>query len=361
MSLPNHTADVSGFPTESHRAWKIVNPLEFPGWDDLLATHPDRSFFHTANWARVLSESYQYRPQYFVSSNGTLEAIIPFMEIRSLLTGKRGVSLPFTDYFTPIFAGDSVIQDLMSSITRHGKASGWKYIEIRNSVSFPDSIPVFSNYYGHILDLSGTEESIYAGFRDSTKRNIKKAVKGEVTVSGFTTEESIREFFRLNCLTRKEHGLPPQPFIFFKKLYEHVISRGLGFTALASYKGVNIAGVLCLHYGGKVIYKYGASDREYQNLRANNLAMWEAIRLSIRQGCKSFCFGRTEPDNQGLMQFKSGWGTKEQTIRYYRYNLETDTFVRGKPYGKAFYNKIFKAMPISFSRVAGEILYRHVG
>jgi len=341
--------------------WQVVNPLEFPGWDDLLATHPDCSFFHTANWARVLSESYQYRPQYFVSSNGTLEAIIPFMEIRSLLTGRRGVSLPFTDYSAPILGGEPNGHDWMLSVIRHGKAAGWKYIEIRNPMPFPDSIPAFSTYYGHVLDLSGTEESVKASLRDSTKRNIKKAVKEGVTVSGYTTEESIREFFRLNCLTRKEHGLPAQPFHFFEKIYEHVISRGLGFVALASYKGMNIGGAICFHYGGKSIYKYGASDRAYQHLRANNLAMWEAIRLSIRQGCKSFCFGRTEPGNQGLMQFKSGWGAKEQTIRYYRYDLKTDKFVCHEPQVRAIHRKIFHFMPLPLSRFAGKVLYRHVG
>lgn len=340
---------------------KVVNPLEFPGWDDQLATHIDSSFFHTSNWARVLSESYQYRPQYFISSNGTLEIMIPFMEISSVLTGKRGVSLPFTDYSAPILGGEPNEHDWIRSVIRHGKASGWKYIEIRASVTFSDSIPAYSTYYGHVLDLTGMKESSNTSFRNSTKRNIKKAIKEGVTVAGFTTDESIREYFRLNCLSRKEHGLPPQPFIFFKKIYEHVISKGFGFITLASYEGKNIAGVVCFHYGGKAIYKYGASDRKYQQFRANNLAMWEAIRLSIREGCKSFCFGRTEPDNHGLMQFKSGWGTKEGTLRYYRYNLETDTFIRGKPYGNSFYRKIFNAMPIPVSRIAGEILYRHVG
>lgn len=171
----------------------------------------------------------------------------------------------------------------------------------------------------------------------------------------------MREFFRLNCLTRKEHGLPPQPLKFFKKVYEHLISKGLGFIVLASYKGVNIAGAVCFHCGGKGIYKYGASERKYQHLRANNLVMWEAIRLSIRQGCTSFSFGRTEPDNQGLIQFKSGWGAKEETIRYHRYDLKTDTFIHGRPYGRAFYHKILRKMPVPLSRVAGELLYRHVG
>jgi len=351
----------STIPTATHKTWKIVNPLVYPGWDELLATHPDRSFFHTGSWARVLSESYRYRPHYLVAGNGTLDGIVPFMEIRSFLTGRRGVSLPFTDYSASIIGGEPDVKDALHMIIQHGKESGWRYIEVRNPVSFPDSIPVFSSYFGHVLDLTGTEESVKANLRDSTKRNIKKAVKEGVTVEGFTTLESIQEFYRLNCLTRKEHGLPPQPVLFFQKIYEHVISRGFGFVALASYKGKNIAGAVCFHYGGKAVYKYGASNREYHQLRANNLAMWEAIRLCIRQGCRSFCFGRTEPENQGLRQFKSGWGAREHTIRYYRYDLGTDTFVRGKPYGHAFYNRIFNTIPVPISRVAGEILYRHVG
>ena len=37
--------------------------------------------------------------------------------------------------------------------------------------------------------------------------------------------ESIKDFYRLNCLTRRMHGLPPQPFSFFKKIHEHIICR----------------------------------------------------------------------------------------------------------------------------------------
>lgn len=338
-----------------------MNPLELPGWNDLLATHQDRSFFHTANWARVLSEAYQYRPQYFVSSNETLETVIPIMEIRSFLTGRRGVSLPFTDYFDPISSQERNGQNWMHSIIRHGKSSGWKYIEIRNTVSFSDSIPVFSTYYGHVMDLSGTEESVKAGLSPKKKRSINKAAREGVSVAQFKTEDSIREYFRLHCMTRKRHGLPPQPYHFFKKIYEHVISKGFGFVALASYKGMNIAGVVCFHFGGKAIWKFGASDMRYKRLRVNDFVTWEAIKMCSRQGCKSFCFGRTEPDNDGLRVFKSGWGAKEDMIRYFRYDLKTDAFVRGKPYGRAFYNRIFEKMPDSLSKVAGEIIYRHIG
>src|SRR6266540_5852058 len=75
-----------------------LNPLETPGWDNLVLTHPEASFFHSASWAAVLRDTYGHRPHYFCAMKGErLAATLPVMEVNSTLTGRRGVSLPFTD------------------------------------------------------------------------------------------------------------------------------------------------------------------------------------------------------------------------------------------------------------------------
>ncbi len=67
-----------------------INPIEYPGWDDLLLSQPDYSFFHSSHWARVLHDSYGYKPCYFsIIDNQKLSACIPVMEIKSVLTGTR--------------------------------------------------------------------------------------------------------------------------------------------------------------------------------------------------------------------------------------------------------------------------------
>jgi len=72
---------------------KILNPLEYPGWDDLLLTNENYSFFHCSAWARVLHESYGYKPLYFTGiENGSLSALIPVMEVNSFLTGRSVVA-----------------------------------------------------------------------------------------------------------------------------------------------------------------------------------------------------------------------------------------------------------------------------
>jgi hypothetical protein len=393
---------------------QIINPITYPGWDDLIRSNPESSFFHSSSWARVLAESYNYKPLYFAAiDNNKLLALISLMEIKSILTGKRGVSLPFTDYCEPIIPEKKYFKNAMNYLIEYGKRAGWKSIEMRTGNSFPKEIPPSSYYYGHTLELSkdkkfmtqqatgnienpsfppfailrqaqddkchgelaepspplvkggkgglSNENKIFSNFRDSTRRNIKKAVKEGVETNIYTSVESVREFYRLNCLTRREHGFPPQPWSFFKKIHDHIIAMNLGFVVLASYRGKTIAGAVYFHFGDKALFKYGASDKNYQHLRANNLVMWEAIKYYCQNGYKSLNLGRTEPENKGLLQFKSGWRPKEHVINYYKYDFKKRAFVQNSSRVTGFHNKIFKNMPIPILNVVGSILYKHMG
>ena len=341
---------------------KIINPLEHKDWDDLLLSNEETSVFHTTAWTKTICESYDYNPIYFTQLNDNrLLTLIPVMEINSILTGKRGVALPFSDYCEPIIDESITFQEVFNHIITYGKEKAWKYIELRGGASFLPDVDPSTRFLGHILDLSQDEGQIFSGFRSSTKRNIKRAQKERVKVDFFNTPESVREYYRLHCITRKRQGVPPQPFRFFQKIYDHIISRNLGFVALGSYLDKNIAGAVFFHFGKKVFFKYGASDKKKHHVRTNNLVMWEAIKWSCRNGYKSFCFGRTDLENHGLRQFKSGWGTKENIIKYYKYDLKKDTFIKDTQTIKPIYNKILKKMPIPILKTTGTLLYKHIG
>lgn len=341
----------------------IINPINYLDWDKLVLSAPGYSFFHSSGWARALHESYGYKPLYFtVIENGKILTLIPSMEISSILTGKRGVSIPFTDYCAPIIPEDISLKDIIKELSDYGKKAGWKYIEIRDNGGIFNDMPSSSFYYGHTLKLSQDEKEVFSKFKNTTQRNIKKAQREDVKVEILTTFESIKEFYRLNCMTRKEHGLPPQPFYFFQKIYEHIISKGHGFVTLAMHSGIVIAGAMYLHFGEKALYKYGASDKRHQHLRANNLVMWEAIKWYCQNGYETLCLGRTEPENSGLRHFKLGWGAEERVIRYFKYNISEERFTNGnKSNNKEFQANIFRKVPIPIAKAIGKMLYRHVG
>ncbi len=340
---------------------RITNPLEYPDWNKALNSYPGASFFHTSTWAKVLLLSYHYQPLYLtIRENGKM-SFLPVMEVNSPLTGKRGVSLPFTDYCEPIVSNDEQFEEIFTYVTEYGKKKGWRYIEMRGGQKFLDKHEPSECYFGHILDLSEGCKNIFSNFRDSTKRNIKKSEKEDVKCQIEYSLTSVNEFYRLNSLARRDHGLPPQPYYFFKNIHEEIISKHMGFISLAKHNGTAIAGNVYFHHGENVIFKYGASDKIYHHLRPNNLVMWKAIRWCCEKGYKNLSFGKTENDNNGLRQFKSGWGTKEHIIKYFKYDFLKNSFIKPPPQISAFQHKIFNKLPISVLKAIGNLLYKHMG
>jgi hypothetical protein len=341
---------------------RIINPIEFEGWDNMIVPLPGSSFFHTSAWAKVLSESYNYKPTYFtLFENNTLIGVLPVMDVNSILTGHRGVSLPFTDYCQPIAQNEDQFREMLDAAVNFGKKQNWKYLEIRGGEDyFPNQEPS-ECYYNHTLDLATGPEKIYSNLRDSTRRNTGKAQKERVGVTISTSLRSMKEFYHLHAMTRKEYGLPPQPYSFFQRFYDYIISKDMGFIAVAFFDNIAIAANVFCCFGKEVIYKYGASDKTHQNLRANNLGMWEAIKWCTDHDFTKLCFGRTQLDNTGLRQFKSGWRGSEHLIKYFKYDLKKDAFIKEPFSVNPLYKSIFGKLPLPALNTLGRILYRHMG
>jgi len=338
-----------------------LNPINYPGWDKLLETNSVASFFHSSIWSKVLADTYKYKPLYFTTLvDGQMQCLIPMMEVDSILTGRRGVSLPFSDYCEPIISEQHCVENAVESLVNFGRKAGWKYFELRIGGGLPEDWPVYKSFYGHRLSLLQDSATIFSGLKRTVKQNINKAQRKEVQVEEGSSLSSLKEYYRLNCVTRKRHGLPPQPFSFFKSIFDNIISQKLGLVLLAYYKNIPIAGGMFFQFDDKVIYKYNALDKKFQDLRPNDLITWWAIKRFCKEGFKNFSFGRTETSNEGLRRFKKGWGVEESIIRYYRYIFSQEKFVEG-PEREISNIFLFKKMPIPLLKMAGTLLYKHIG
>lgn len=282
------------------------------------------------------------------------------MEVDSAFTGKRGVCLCFSDYCSAIVESEEDFGLLLDSVLKYGRARKWRYAEFRGDSHLASEKPS-EVYAHHVIELCNDEKLMLSRVRKSSVRNIHKAVKEGVAIEMGTSLQGVLEFYRLHCLTRRRQGLPPQPRSYFVKLHEHLISRNLGFTALARDGGAAVAGLICLHFGSNAIYKYGASDPRSQHLRANNLLFWELIKKCGRDGFDSLSFGRTDPDNEGLLNFKNGWGGNKTELYYYRYDFSKNEFVRAQERKLGVYRQVLKRLPVTFLRGLGKIAYRHIG
>ncbi len=342
-------------------ALKTVNPLEISQWNQLVLNTPGHTIFHTKNWAQVLMDTYSYNPYYIVSQESDrFNVLTPLMEVNSKFTGIRGICLPFSDYCNPIIDEHVDHREVYEQINTLGRQLNWNFIEFRGEGIQHRSISSESLCYRHVLSLEGGEAQVRSRLRNNYRRKIKKALNSGAKVEIYRTRNAIKEYYRLHCLTRKKHGLPPQPFQFFENIYRHIIREDLGFVVLASYQNKYIAGAVYFHFGDQVIYKFGASDTEFLHIPTNFLVMWNAIEWSCKSGYKTFCFGKTEPSNTGLVQYKDGWGAEKQDVKYTRNVLKlSDTQQSEKKSDKTSY-AIFRKMPLPVLKMAGNLMYRHV-
>jgi hypothetical protein len=332
-----------------------LNPLEHPDWDAPLTRRPDFSFFHGAAWTRVLVETYGFTPVW--QAQGA--SLLPLMEVDSWLTGRRGIALPFTDECAPLCGSESEFKPLFQGAVEWGRTRGWNSIELRGGRMFLGEAPASLAFYGHQLDLRVAEDRMFERMNGSARQAVRKAEKDGVTVEVSQSERAIRDYYSLQCRTRQRHGLPPQPLEFFLNVWRHILSLHQGMVVLASWRGEKIAGAVCFFIGERAIYKYGASDFRRQNLRPNNLVMWEAMKWLARLGAASLHLGRTSLSNEGLRRFKLNLGATEQRLEYVKYDLRRNHFQVEADGVLGWHNRVFRRLPVFMARRAGELLYKH--
>ena len=340
---------------------RSVNPLGIPDWDRTLAGLEGAGFFHSRAWAAVLHDTYGYRPEYRAEfAAGRLRALLPMMEVDSWLTGRRGIGLPFTDLAEPLCPDAGSFQRLHLATLGLGRTRGWKYAECRGGRHWLPDAPASTSFWRHVLPLHVGETALLSGFEDSVRRAIRKAERGGLKIEFAKTPDAMHEFYRLLGMTRRRHGVPPQPWHFFANLQRHALAAGHGWIVLARQAGLPVAGAVFLHFGRHAIYKFGASDEAHQQLRANNLVMWRAILHYASEGFVDLDFGRTSLGNEGLRKFKLGWGAREQQADYTRYDFRHSGYVTARDEARGWHNRVFQVLPLPLSRLAGSLLYRHI-
>lgn len=339
----------------------FIDPLLHSDWDRLVQSYPDATAFHTSAWAKVLCKTYRHQPQYLRWSDaGGAVALIPIMEVRSVVTGRRGICLPFSDFCEPLVFGQISCRDLLNQITKLAADRQWKYFELRSSGIVPPSVTPATTYYGHSIDLRGARDRVFAGINSAGQRAIRKAERSGLTVQVEEGPEAINEFYRLHVGNRRRHGLPPQPRSFFDNIYKEIIQKGFGLVVTARGGGRPVASAVFLTHGTKALYKFGASDAQAQDLRPNNLVMWEGIKVLANQGCSTLHLGRTSLDNSGLRRYKLSWGATESLIQYFRFDTGKDSWVKARDQASGLHNKVFARLPLPLNRLIGAALYSHL-
>lgn len=336
-----------------------MNPPD-QAWMEFVSRKTDSMIFHHPAWIKLLADSYGYRP-FIVGTRdgqGRYNAGIPVMEINSPLTGRRWVSLPFSDFCAPLHETADDRAQIIEEVLSLAKTENVRSVELRGTYPSHPAFVTDSDCVSHELDLDANHENVYSRLHAMHRRNIKIARQKGVEVVRCTAVKHLKEFYNLHLQTRRQQGVPIQPWRFFRGL-GGLFEQGLGFLLLAYMENRCVAGAVFLHWQKTLTYKYGASLPDDLQARPNNLIMWSAIQWGCENGYEKMDFGKTDLSNTGLRTFKSRWGGREFHLPYTYLAPREKKADEGRLRGLLSW--IIQKSPPQVCRILGELLYKHFG
>jgi CelD/BcsL family acetyltransferase involved in cellulose biosynthesis len=340
-----------------------IDPLRDPRWPELLDRHASASVFHSAPWLEAIRQTYGYTPVVYTTSSPSspLSNGIAFCQIKSWLTGRRMVSLPFSDHCEPLLDGLESQEAITRELKDAANAGKWKYVELRprSDQTAIEGVTATPACFLHTLDLTPTPEDILRRtHKTSVQQSIKRAEREGIECEIGNSERLLQAFYRLLLLTRRKHQLPPQPIDWFRNLAVCMGDRLQ--IRVAFHKGEAIAAIVTLLHKDTIVYKYGCSNAQFSNLGGTQLLLWKAIVDAKAAGMTCMDFGRSDADNEGLIKFKDRWGATPSQLVYVRWSRKPAA--EGARHASAgILKRLFAMMPDVVLETTGRILYRHVG
>jgi CelD/BcsL family acetyltransferase involved in cellulose biosynthesis len=349
----------------------VCSPITDDRWKDLVEAHPASSVFQHPSYMEVLARTYKHlEPVGIVlkDEQGRYAAGIPFFLVRSWLTGRRLVSLPFSSYSDPLAGTKEEFQLLLDETLRFSSRNRIRYIEFKllNGGGFLAENPLWGPCYDqktHILELSQGAEALQRRFdRTNVRQKISRAQKSGITVRNSTTEEDLRAFYELLLKARKRLGLPPQFFEFFLNMWRLLAPPGIVHLLCADMQGKPVGFLLYFKFKKTISAEYIATEEDKFPLGVNQILFWSAISQGISEGYEFFDFGKSGINNPGLLSAKGRWGAAERDApTFYFPGTKAGSSPKQDRSAYRLMSYLYRTMPAALSETTSRFLYRHMG
>ena len=276
--------------------------------------------FYSRSWFNVIEKTYGFKINAAIHSITNNYLIFALVENN---LGKKLISLPFSDYIDY----EKVDSDSEAEILTYLEKCYPNYsLLIKtnqevNKIKWGRPIKV-AVYHKILLNPDSNTTNIHS---NSFIRGVKKAKKNGLKIEMSHSLSSLEEFYEMNATYRiQKFNKVPQPYGFFKNIYNEFISKRNGFVMKAKYNERTIASALILSHCNNLYYKFGCSNPEFLKLRPNNLIFSELTNYAIENRFNTVDLGLSGigDEYEGLRRFKESMGGTSYNITYLGKNSE---------------------------------------
>jgi hypothetical protein len=284
-------------------AQEEAHPFQFPQW-----TCSEDGAFTSGTRFCIYRKDSRIR---WVACCGTL---YPF---GALVSPLRGLTITRG----PVCGDRAIWSVALQSLVSWAKSEGYAFVEVspelvRSVVADLSQVfiqngwePCGGSRTSLRLDLTKNEEQLIAGFRKTTRYEVRRGERDGIRIEGAHNDSQFSEFLRIyrEMAERKRFSADALPHL--RSILRWLAREPYrGTLLLASNHDRILGGAVIVRAKKRCWYIWGATEKcEYASV--GHLLQWNALLWAKSQGCTEYDFGGyTENATSGPALFKQGFG-----------------------------------------------------
>jgi predicted N-acyltransferase len=286
-----------------------------------LESFDDRAIHQTREWLQFVSSTQKAEPVIAVVEDGD-RVVGRFTGLIVKKAGVRILGSPFQGWTTSYMAFNlepSVSRlEALEALQRFAFSDlGCVHFELMDRrISLEDAQRaglLFQVHPGFEIDLSRSEDELFAAMNSACRRCIRKAEKSGVIIEQAHDAAFADDYYtQLRDVFAKQGLVPTYPKARVSALIEHLLPSGrLLLVRARSADGTCIATGIFPGMNDTTFFWGGASLRQHQSLRPNEAVQWFAMRYWKERGIRKYDMG-------GGGEYKRKYGGREIAVPWIR-------------------------------------------
>lgn len=325
-------------------------------WDNYVMNSSEATFFHLSGWKSVLERTFGYKSHYiYAERDGKICGILPLFLIKSLLSGKALVSLPFSVYGGVCVDNEEIAKLLIEEAERITKKKDANYLELRNKTALTNGMPTKDLYATFIKELPKDKKDCLEKMPRKSRAACRKGLSLGLEVR--TGIDLLKEFYDIYAVSVRNLGSPIFPFSFLENLAREFKENTTVLSV--TYQDRPIASVFTFLYKDTVMPYYAGALPQYFKYQPNNVMYLKLMEYGVEKGFRYFDFGRSKKGT-GSYDFKVFFGFEPRTL-YYQYYLNK---IDALPDASSLNPKVslavwaWKRLPVWMTKIIGPRIVR---
>jgi CelD/BcsL family acetyltransferase involved in cellulose biosynthesis len=308
-------------------------------WSNLVTADPAGTFFQTPQFLKLYWEEFGEGPEHlllaFAEEDGAQVGAVAFEYVeKEQLRFLGGTEV--TDYMGPVAIPDAADRFAKELFAALGRRDDWRRADLRGlpedrpwlrrlteaaaAQGFRTQTEDDQNGTAPFLPLPGSFDEYLSGLPSKLRHEIKRKTRRLEAEAGpyricLAREGSLVEYLDRFVELHKESDGPKGVFlqpgmeIFFRRLGEEFLPRGIFNLTFIEVEGKKVAGTIGFRFEGTTYLYNSAFDRAWRHLSPGMVLVAEDIRIAIEGGCTGFDMLK------GDYEYKYRFGARPRSVK----------------------------------------------